>query len=58
MIDKQDKERMLRRSNYYKQSTVELLNQKSQELGMSMNKTTEICLKRFLPEMSSTNSWS
>ena len=56
MIDKQDKERMLRRSNYYRQSTVELLNQKSQELGMSMNQTTELCLQKFLPEMKST--WS
>ena len=55
MIERK-RERMLRRSNYYKQSTVELLNQKSQELGMSMNQTTELCLQKFLPEMKS--SWS
>ena len=58
MIDKQEQEqeKVLRRSTYHKESTERLLDMKSQELGMSMNQTSELCLRKFLPEMKS--SWS
>ena len=56
MIDKQEQEKVLRRSTYHRESTERLLDMKSQELGMSMNQTAELCLRKFLPEMKS--SWS
>ena len=58
MNNKQEQEKVLRRSTYHRESTERLLDMKSQELGMSKNQTSEICLQRFLPEMSSTKSWS
>ena len=56
MINKQEQEKVLRRSTYHKESTERLLDMKSQELGLSMNQTAELCLRKFLPEMKS--SWS
>ena len=56
MIEKQEQEKVFRRSTYHKESTERLLDMKSQELGMSMNQTAELCLRKFLPEIKS--SWS
>ena len=56
MIEKQEQEKVLRRSTYHKESIERLLDLKSQELGMSMNQTSELCLRIFLPEMES--SWN
>ena len=54
MIDKQNQEHKVRKSTYYDLKTEQLLSQKSQELGLSKNQLSELCLQRFLPEMQST----
>ena len=56
MNNKQNPEQKVRKSTYYDIKTEQLLSQKSQELGMSKNQISELCLQRFLPEMQST--WS
>jgi hypothetical protein len=56
MIEKQNQDHKVRGSSYYHVETEQLLSKQSQELGMSKNQTSELCLQRFLPEMSS--SWS
>ena len=48
---KQGHERV-RHSVYWKPETKELLERKSEELQMSMNHLTEVCLQKYLPEMS------
>ena len=57
MNNKQNPEQKVRKSTYYDIKTEQLLSQKSQELGMSKNQISELCLQRFLPEMQSTWSW-
>ena len=52
---KQGHERV-RHSVYWKPETKELLERKSEELQMSMNHLTEVCLQKHLPEM--TDTWS
>ena len=52
---KQGQERV-RHSVYWKPETKELLERKSEELNMSENYLTEICLQKHLPEM--RISWS
>ena len=52
---KQGHERV-RHSVYWKPETKELLERKSEELNMSQNYLTEMCLQKHLPEMRS--SWS
>ena len=52
---KQGQERV-RHSVYWKPETKELLERKSEELNMSQNYLTEMCLQKHLPEM--RNSWS
>ena len=47
---KQGHERV-RHSVYWKPETKELLERKSEELQMSMNHLTEVCLQKHLPEM-------
>ena len=47
---KQGHERV-RHSVYWKPETKELLERKSEELQMSMNHLTEVCLQKYLPEM-------
>ena len=56
MNNKQNPEQKVRKSIYYDIKTEQLLSQKSQELGMSKNQISELCLQKFLPEMQST--WS
>ena len=48
---KQGPERV-RHSVYWKPETKELLERKSEELNMSQNYLTEMCLQKYLPEMS------
>ena len=48
---KQGQERV-RHLVYWKPETKELLERKSEELQMSMNHLTEVCLQKHLPEMS------
>ena len=52
---KQGHERV-RHSVYWKPKTKELLERKSEELNMSQNYLTEICLQKYLPKM--RLSWS
>ena len=52
---KQGQERV-RHSVYWKPETKELLERKSEELKMSQNYLTEMCLQKHLPEM--TVTWS
>ena len=52
---KQGQERV-RHSVYWKPETKELLERKSEELNMSQNYLTEMCLQKHLPEM--RISWS
>ena len=52
---KQGHERV-RHSVYWKPETKELLERKSEELNMSQNYLTEICLQKYLPKM--RLSWS
>ena len=48
---KQGHERV-RHSVYWKPETKEFLERKSEELNMSQNYLTEMCLQKYLPEMS------
>ena len=52
MIEKQEPKRKLRNSVYYNEDTKRMIEQKSAELQLSQNKLTELCLQRYLPEMS------
>ena len=52
---KQGQERV-RHSVYWKPETRELLERKSEELNMSQNYLTEMCLQKHLPDL--TVTWS
>ena len=52
MLEKQEPQRKLRNSVYYNEDTKRMIEQKSAELQLSQNKLTELCLQRYLPEMS------
>ena len=52
MIEKQEPQRKLRNSVYYNEDTKRMIERKSAELQISQNKLTELCLQRYLPQMS------
>ena len=52
MIEKQDPQKKLRNSVYYNEDTKRMIERKSAELQISQNKLTELCLQRYLPQMS------
>ncbi len=52
MLEKQEHQKKLRNSVYYNEDTKRMIEQKSAELQLSQNKLTELCLQRYLPEMS------
>ena len=49
---KHEPQRKLRNSVYYNEDTKRMIERKSEELQLSQNKITELCLQRYLPEMS------
>ena len=49
---KHEPQRKLRNSVYYNQHTTRMIELNSEELQLSQNKITELCLQRYLPEMS------
>ena len=51
MISKKETQDKVRNSVYWGTDTKLLVEQKSQELQLSQNRLTEICLQRYLPSM-------
>ena len=51
MISKKETQEKVRNSFYWGTDTKLLVEQKSEELQLSQNRLTEICLQRYLPEM-------
>ena len=51
MISKKETQDKVRNSVYWGTDTKLLVEQKSQELQLSQNRLTEICLQRYLPQM-------
>ena len=51
MISKKETQDKVRNSVYWGTDTKLLVEQKSEELQLSQNRLTEICLQRYLPEM-------
>ena len=51
MISKKETQDKVRNSVYWGTDTKLLVEKKSQELQLSQNKLTELCLQRYLPEM-------
>ena len=51
MISKKKTQAKVRNSVYWGTDTKLLVEQKSEELQLSQNRLTEICLQRYLPEM-------
>ena len=51
MISKKETQEKVRNSVYWGTDTKLLVEQKSQELQLSQNKLTELCLQRYLPSM-------
>ena len=51
MISKKETQEKVRNSVYWGTDTKLLVEQKSQELQLSQNKITELCLQRYLPSM-------
>ena len=51
MISKQETQDKVRTSVYWGTDTKLLVEQKSQELQLSQNRLTEICLQKYLPSM-------
>ena len=51
MISKKETQDKVRNSVYWGTDTKLLVEKKSQELQLSQNRLTEICLQRYLPEM-------
>ena len=49
---KQRQLKTFRNSVYYTEDTKRMIERKSEELQLSQNKITELCLQRYLPEMS------
>ena len=52
MIEKQEPQKKLRNSVYYNEDTKRMIERKSAELQIRQNKLTELCLQKYLPEMS------
>ena len=51
MISKKETQEKVRNSVYWGTDTKLLVEQKAEELQLSQNRLTEICLQRYLPEM-------
>ena len=51
MISKKETQEKVRNSVYWGTDTKLLVQRKSEELQLSQNRLTEICLQRYLPEM-------
>ncbi len=51
MISKKETQEKVRNSVYWATDTKLLVEKKSQELQLSQNKITELCLQRYLPSM-------
>ena len=51
MISKKETQEKVRNSVYWGTDTKLLVEQKSEELQLSQNRLSEICLQRYLPEM-------
>ena len=51
MISKKETQEKVRNSVYWAPDTKLLVQRKSEELQLSQNRLTEICLQRYLPEM-------
>ena len=51
MISKKETQEKVRNSVYWGTDTKLIVEQKSEELQLSQNRLTEICLQRYLPEM-------
>ena len=51
MISKKETQDKVRNSVYWGTDTKLLVEQKSQELQLSQNKITELCLQKYLPSM-------
>ena len=51
MRSKKETQDKVRNSVYWGSDTKLLVEQKSEELQLSQNRLTEICLQRYLPEM-------
>ena len=51
MISKKETQDKVRNSVYWGTDTKLLVEQKSQELQLSQNRLTEICLQKYLPSM-------
>ena len=51
MISKKETQEKVRNSVYWGTDTKLLVEKKSEELQLSQNRLTEICLQRYLPEM-------
>ena len=51
MISKKETQDKVRNSVYWGTDTKLLVEQKSEELQLSQNRLTEICLQSYLPEM-------
>ena len=49
---KQRQLKTFRNSVYYTEDTKRMIEEKSAELQLSQNKLTELCLQRYLPQMS------
>ena len=51
MISKKETQDKVRNSVYWEPDTKLLVERKSQELQLSQNKITELCLQKYLPSM-------
>ena len=51
MISKKETQEKVRNSVYWEADTKLLVQRKSEELQLSQNRLTEICLQRYLPQM-------
>jgi len=51
MISKKETQEKVRNSVYWEPDTKLLVQRKSEELQLSKNRLTEICLQRYLPSM-------
>lgn len=59
MISKKETQEKVRNSVYWAPDTKLLVQRKSEELQLSQNRLTEICLQRYLPQMQwkQNDSW-
>ena len=51
MISKKETQEKVRNSVYWEPDTKLLVKKKSEELQLSQNRLTKICLQRYLPQM-------